>query len=512
MGTPADIAIGGGAAGAGKSMALLLEGMRHRKNPGFGAVCFRTSYPEITMEGGLWDESKKIYPHIGALPNENDLMWEFMAGGKFTFRHMGHEKVLKDYQGAQIPLIEFDEITHFTKKMFIYLLSRNRSTCGVRPYVRGSCNPDPESWVADFVAWWIDQDSGFPDPLRAGKLRYMINDQNQFVWGDTRQQVYDQAPHVFEEMERELGIRMTHQAKLLMIKSVTFIPGTIKDNPILQKRDPGYLGNLLAQDEETKARLLMGNWKIRSDNTQLFQFMRLNDMFHNLPELLDGKSGGSRNYYISIDHARFGKDLCVIGVWQGWRCIRIDIIPKSDTNFILAVVRRLRQEYGGIPTSQIIIDQDGIGVKDFLNCHTFFGGATEHEVKNDQQNPQDRVGKLKEKRGYKNKRAQLYFYLSEKVNKAEIAVDMDNVWYHESELKSYKVDAIKVRGETKTIKDLIKDDLRVLKRKKIDGEGKREISSKEEAKNALGGRSPDFGDMMMMRCEFEFLPQKKFLR
>ncbi len=498
----ADIAIGGGAAGCGKTTALLLEPLRHRKNPGFGTIVFRRSYPEITIEGGLWDESNTMYPFIGAYPNKNELQWNFLSGAKLTFKHMQNEKVLNDYQGAQIPLIEFDELTHFTRRMFIYLMTRNRSACGIRPYMRGSCNPDPDSFVAEFIDWWIDQESGFPDLSRAGKLRYMISDQNEFVWGDSRLEVYERAEHVFQE---ELFDGLSFEQKLAMIKSVTFIPGTINDNPILQRKDPGYMGNLLAQDEDTKARLLMGNWKIRSDKTQLFDFLRLNDMFHNIIE--DDKPEN----FIIIDHARFGRDLCVIGTWIGWKCVRIDIIPKSDTNFILQVVKYIRRLYGGIPTSQIIIDQDGIGVKDFLDCHSFFGASAEHEVKNEQ-NPTHRVGNIKEKRGYKNRRAQLYFFLSEKVNKAELHIDLDNVWFHESEVKTYLVTKIKLKGRERTIKELIKEDLQKIKRERVDHEGKKEITNKEAIKNALGGRSPDFGDMLMMRCEFEFLKKKKYLK
>ena len=66
--TPADIAIFGGAAGGGKTWALLLEVLRHASNPEFGAVIFRRTYTQITNEGGMWDESEKLYPHAGALP------------------------------------------------------------------------------------------------------------------------------------------------------------------------------------------------------------------------------------------------------------------------------------------------------------------------------------------------------------------------------------------------------------------------------------------------------------
>ena len=66
--TPADIAIYGGAAGGGKTFALLLEALRHSANPGFGAVIFRRQSIQITQEGGLWDSSFEVYGGIKGAP------------------------------------------------------------------------------------------------------------------------------------------------------------------------------------------------------------------------------------------------------------------------------------------------------------------------------------------------------------------------------------------------------------------------------------------------------------
>jgi hypothetical protein len=52
----------------------------------------------------------------------------------------------------ELPPIGFDELTHFSESQFFYMLSRNRSMCGVRPYVRATTNPDADSWVATFIA------------------------------------------------------------------------------------------------------------------------------------------------------------------------------------------------------------------------------------------------------------------------------------------------------------------------------------------------------------------------
>ncbi|WP_234891282.1 terminase large subunit domain-containing protein [Sinorhizobium meliloti] len=168
--SPADIAIYGGSAGGGKTWALLMEPLRHIANPQFGAV-FRRSTVQVRNEGGLWDESEKLYPAIGASPKEHVLQWSFPSGASVSFAHLEHDKTVLNWQGSQIPLVCFDELTHFSAKQFWYMVSRNRSMSGVRPYIRATCNPDADSWVAELISWWIDQDTGLPIPERAGVLR-----------------------------------------------------------------------------------------------------------------------------------------------------------------------------------------------------------------------------------------------------------------------------------------------------------------------------------------------------
>ena len=156
--SPADICIYGGAAGGGKTFALLLECLRHVDKKHFEAVIFRQSRPQIMSAGGLYATSQEIYPYLGATSVLTpDVQWRFPSGAKVTFAHMFYEKEKYNWQGSQIPLLMFDELVHFTESQFFYMFSRNRSTCGVTPYIRASCNPDGESWVARFLDWWIDQ-------------------------------------------------------------------------------------------------------------------------------------------------------------------------------------------------------------------------------------------------------------------------------------------------------------------------------------------------------------------
>lgn len=245
--TPADIAIYGGAAGGGKTWALLLEPLRHATTVAeFAAVFFRRNTTQVRNPGGLWDESAKLYPLSGARPVENTLEWRWPAGARVKFAHLEHEKTVYDWQGAQIPLICFDELTHFSKAQFFYMLSRNRSTCGVRPYIRATCNPDADSWVAEFIAWWIDAGTGLPITERSGVLRWFVRVNDAFIWADTR-----------EDLIAQLG------GDDIEPKSVTFIAARLEDNQALMQADPSYRANLLAQNAVERARLLGGNWKIR---------------------------------------------------------------------------------------------------------------------------------------------------------------------------------------------------------------------------------------------------------
>lgn len=67
------------------------------------------------------------------------------AGGKIKFSQLQFDSTVYDWQGAQITLICFDELTHFSRHQFFYMVGRNRSTCGVPPYIRATCNPGADS-------------------------------------------------------------------------------------------------------------------------------------------------------------------------------------------------------------------------------------------------------------------------------------------------------------------------------------------------------------------------------
>ena len=80
--TPADICIYGGAAGGGKTVGLILEPLRFvSRVPGFTAVFFRRTTPQITNPGGLWDESQNFYTRFGGTPHLRAHEWRWRRGG-----------------------------------------------------------------------------------------------------------------------------------------------------------------------------------------------------------------------------------------------------------------------------------------------------------------------------------------------------------------------------------------------------------------------------------------------
>jgi hypothetical protein len=284
LSTSADIAIYGGAAGGGKSWALCYCPIRHVRKLGFAGVVFRRTSPEITNSGGLWDQASELYPAAGGRGVRGDLEFRFRNNVRISFRHLEHEQSKFGYQGAAFCYLGFDELTHFTESQFFYMLSRNRSTCGVRPYVRGSCNPHP-GWVKRFLAPWVDEEFK-GTPAKPGELRWFTRVQGEVRW----------VP------------RGTKHAK-----SVTFIRASVYDNPALLEANPEYVDNLMALPEIEQQRLLYGNWRVRHEGLVYPAFEKC--MVHapmrlEVPPTHGGIDWGFRNPFAAI-WGHFDGDDCL---------------------------------------------------------------------------------------------------------------------------------------------------------------------------------------------------------
>lgn len=486
LSSPADIVIGGAAAGVGKTFTLLLDPLRDISNKNFGGVIFRRTSPQIRNEGGLWDTSMSIYPGIGGTPRESSLEWNFRPGSKLKFSHLEYEKNIFDWQGAQIPFIGFDELTHFSKKMFFYLLSRNRSVSGVKPYCRATCNPDPESWVYELIKWWIDEETGFPIPERDGVIRYMLVDGENYIWGDTYEEVIKKGWHLLEQAVKKSGIDPKE-----FVKSVTFISGSIYDNKKLLEVNPSYLGNLMAQDEETKAQLLEGNWKYIVSDKDIYDYHAFIGVFENKYEI--EMKGGN---YITADIALKGSNKFIVGHWTDYELDDLLIMDKSKGNQVIDGIVNMAKKHK-TENRNIVFDNDGVG--QFIDG--FIVGAKEFNNGSkplpDPHNPKKdpKTGKLLPE-NYEHLKTQCYYRSGNKVNtgKAKISEYVGNMMY----------------DNKMTVRQRFLYERKAIKRDKTDMDGKLKIIKKDEMKTKLNGDSPDLMDMFMMREFFELIPKRVY--
>jgi|GEM_PF-1464733 len=110
---------------------------------GYGAVIFRKTSVQVMSEGGLWDTSEKIYPLVGARGTRGTKRWVFPNGSVISFLYLEHDNDRFNWQGAQIPYIGFDELTHFSERTFWYLVGRNRSMGDGPPPYQSNAAPRP---------------------------------------------------------------------------------------------------------------------------------------------------------------------------------------------------------------------------------------------------------------------------------------------------------------------------------------------------------------------------------
>lgn len=256
-----------------------------------------------------------LLPLVGAQPKKTPKpMFTFGSGAKVTFDHLERYADCLSYQGSQITLVAFDELTHFDEEVFWYMFSRIRSDSGIDGYIRATTNPDPDSWVRDFIDWWIGPD-GLAIPERSGKLRWFIRINGECIWGDSRMELLkyqfdgtitrvDKSHKDTDELfildendskaqtvivPGEEGVLYvitdtrefyqwngTEYRSLMAPKSVTFILSTLQDNKILMRNDPSYLANLQALPLVEQERLLGGNWNIRPSAGMYFPRNKVN--------------------------------------------------------------------------------------------------------------------------------------------------------------------------------------------------------------------------------------------
>ena len=205
----------GGAAGPGKTDALLYGGLRQIGHPRYHAALFRRTYPRLQE---VMDRAARTFPQLGGTWNEQKKRWVFPSGAIYSFHHVQQERNRFDHLGAEYQYLAFDQLEEFPALIYDFLLTRVRSgEAGLAKRVRASANPGGvgHAWIVK--RWKIDR---YPAGLR---------------------------PFV----DPETGL------------SRVYVPARVWDNPAIVEHDPAYVQRLMAiPDPAMRRAYLEGDWSV----------------------------------------------------------------------------------------------------------------------------------------------------------------------------------------------------------------------------------------------------------
>ena len=224
----------GGAAGGGKSFALLADPLRYCHNANHRGLLLRRTLDELTE---LIDKSKQLYPKAfpGAIFRESKSTWVFPSGATMWFTYLDRDKDVTRFQGQAFNWIGIDEITQYPSSyVWDYLRSRLRSTDPeLQKNLTMRCTANP----GGVGGWWVKKmyiDAHEPNKAFGAKD---LETGRTFVW-----------PENHPKAGQPLFYRK-------------FIPARLTDNPFLMA-DGQYEAMLRSLPEVERRRLLEGDWDV----------------------------------------------------------------------------------------------------------------------------------------------------------------------------------------------------------------------------------------------------------
>lgn len=141
----------GGAAGGGKSEALLMAALQYAQVPGYSALLLRRTYGDLALPGALMDRAAEWLSGTDAKWNSATKTWHFPSGASLTFGYLQTDKDRTRYQSAEFQFVGFDELTQFTEVQYRYLFSRLRRLEGANVPIRMRSATNPggvgHEWV-----------------------------------------------------------------------------------------------------------------------------------------------------------------------------------------------------------------------------------------------------------------------------------------------------------------------------------------------------------------------------
>ncbi len=234
----------GGAAGGGKSFAMLVDLLRYAANGNHRALLLRRTLAELTE---LVDQSRKLYPKAfpGSIFRESKNTWSFPSGATALFSYVDKDTDVTRYQGQSFTWIGIDELGQYpTPYVWDYLRSRLRTTDpNIETYMRASANP------GGIGGWWLKR--MFVDPAVPNEPFWATDIESK--------KILCYGPN-----------HPLHPNKPLYQRR--FIPARLTDNPFLMESGE-YEAMLLSLPEVERRRLLEGDWDV-ADGAAFSEFER----------------------------------------------------------------------------------------------------------------------------------------------------------------------------------------------------------------------------------------------
>ena len=473
-----DILIGGGSRGGTKTYSLLLENDKDIYNGNFKSMILRKEVDDLA---NIIDESRKIFQDFGEYnKSKSDMTWNLHSGGSIRFNYYSdnYEDFKIRFQGKQFSYIGIDEITHIEYNKFKYLLTCNRNAYRIRNRFWGTCNPDPDSWVAKFIDWWIGED-GFPIPERNGVVRYCFmdgDDVSTIYWGNTRQEVYEQCKEIIDRHWKP-SYNQYGTPQELFIKSVTFIEAKLADNKKLMKADPTYLSNLVNQDEEQRARDLDGNWKYRNVGDDLIKLANLEEFFKNSFQF------GDNQRRCACDVAFDGGDNLVMWLFIGDHIEDVYVCSATSRTVLNNVKNKL--EEWRVLEENFTYDLSGLG-------QTFKGFFTHAVPFNNRESVEERY-----KGQFDNIKSQCAYMFYHALNDGELSINPNLL-------------DLKFSGDgysNMALRDILRKERKAIK-KNIDISDNGFCIIKKRMMKQIVGHSPDFIEALLMVFIFKIKKHK----
>lgn len=244
----------GGAAGGGKSQSLLVEAMKYAPVPGYRAILFRRTFPEL--EKSLVPVAYEFL-HGHAKPKNKGMEWQFKNGSVIYLSHMQREEDKEKHKSAEYDYAGFDELTSFLESQYIYIFSRIRGkNPAIKRRVRSATNPTGigAAWVK---GRFVDVDDKEATPYEEIEYEYA----NGWTFDGKTFTDFSNLPENFQLGDPAFSneIYTTYKDRKSGLTRA-FIPALLWGNEKLIKNDPDYIRRLRALPEKQQQALLYGRW------------------------------------------------------------------------------------------------------------------------------------------------------------------------------------------------------------------------------------------------------------